>query len=72
MSMEPYSNDPIARQKTEVRSHARNGLILVGGGIGGGVALAILASSWSWLVLGLIVAVAGGVWSWTRIRKIVD
>ncbi|MCK7636675.1 hypothetical protein [Corynebacterium pygosceleis] len=70
MSIEKYPRNPIEQRKQAVRRHARAGVVCVGGGVVGGVVLALVASSWFWLILGLVIAVAGGVYNWRRIQAI--
>lgn len=72
MTIQPYHGNPIERRKQEVRKNARNAALCVGGGLGGGIALALLATSWFWLILGGIVAVAGGGYYWSKVRKGID
>lgn len=70
--MQPYGGgNPIELRKQEVRKNARNAAICVAGGVGGGVLLAFVSSSF-FLVLGLIVAVAGGAYYWSKVRKGID
>ena len=72
MTMQRRPNNPIEQRKQAVRKYTRNAALSVGGGVVGGVALALLASSWTWLILGLVVAVVGGVWNWNKVQKIVN
>lgn len=75
MTMQPRpSYNPIERKKYQVRKTARNGVIGVAGGLGGGLLLAFVmaGSSWPWLILGLSIAVISGVVSWQKINKIVN
>lgn len=72
MTIQPRPNNPIERRKAAVRRYSRNAVLSVGGGLGGGLVLAMLTSSLTWLVIGLIVAVVGGYHSWSRIQKIVN
>ncbi|HCG45538.1 hypothetical protein ACTXN7_11250 [Corynebacterium flavescens] len=72
MTMQPRPNNPIQKKKQEVRKHARNGVICVAVGLGGGFLLGLAATSFvTYMMLGIIVAVAGGVYNWSKIQKIV-
>lgn len=68
MSMQPHPYNPIEVRKQQTRRNARNALLCVVGGVGGGVVLALLWST-VWLVLGLLVAVGGGVYYGGKVRK---
>ncbi|QCB28771.1 hypothetical protein CENDO_07485 [Corynebacterium endometrii] len=72
--MQRRPNNPIEQRKQAVRKHAKNGVISVAAGVGGGVLAAFVftGSFWFWMSLGLIVAVAGGAYNWMRIQKIVN
>ena len=72
MSMQRYPRNPIEARKTAVRTYSRNAAVCVGGGVVGGIALGLLFTSWTWLTIGLVVAVGGGGYYWSRIRKIVN
>ncbi|MGP5571184.1 hypothetical protein ACTXN6_00515 [Corynebacterium casei] len=74
MTMQPRPNNPIELKKQKVRKYARNGVISVAVGVGGGLlgALVLAGSSWIWLSIGLVVAVVGGVSNWVKIQKIVN
>ncbi|QGU04976.1 hypothetical protein [Corynebacterium comes] len=72
MTMQRRPNNPIEQRKQAVRRYTRNAALSVGGGVVGGLALGLLFTSWSWLVLGLIVAVVGGFYNWNKIQKIVN
>lgn len=72
MTMQPRPNNPIQKKKQEVRKYARNGVICVAVGLGGGFLLGLAATSFvTYMMLGIIVAVAGGVYNWSKIQKIV-
>lgn len=71
MTMQPYNNNPIEARKREVRKNARSAAICVGGGIVGGVVLTLIFNVF-WLVLGLVVAVGGGAYYWSKVRKGID
>lgn len=70
--MQPYNQNPIEHRKGEVRKNARSAALCVGGGVAGGLVLSLLLTSWFWLVLGLIVAVGGGAYYWSKVRRGID
>ena len=74
MTMQRHPNNPIEKKKQDVRRYTRNGVVTVGGGIAGGLLLAFVmsGSSWFWLSLGLVVAVVGGVYNWSKVNRIVN
>ncbi|RNE49468.1 hypothetical protein [Corynebacterium alimapuense] len=72
MTMQNRPNNPIELRKQAVRRYTRNGALSVGGGMIGGVALAVLFGSWAWIIIGLVVAVVGGYRNWSKIQKIVN
>lgn len=72
MSMEKYPRNPIEQRKAAVRKHTRTGVTWVGAGVVGGVALTLLFTNWTWLILGLIIAVVGGVSSYRKITRIIN
>ena len=55
-----------------MRKYSRNAVLWAGGGVVGGVALGLIAGSWSLLILGFVVAVVGGVANWMKVQKIVN
>lgn len=72
MTMQPRPNNPIEKKKQQVRKYARNGIVSVAVGLGGGFLLGLAATSFvTYMMLGIIVAVAGGVYNWSKIQKIV-
>ena len=74
MSMQQRPNNPIAQRKQQVRKHSRNAVVCVVAGLGVGAVLGVLsaASFWAWMLVGAIVAVAGGGYNWLKIQKIVN
>ncbi|AGF72859.1 hypothetical protein [Corynebacterium halotolerans] len=73
MTMQNRPRNSIEARKTAVRKYSRNAAISVGGGVGGGLVLAfLLANSTFWLILGLVVAVVGGVYNWRKIQQVVN
>lgn len=74
MTMQRRPNNSIEKKKQDVRRYTRNGVVTVGGGIAGGLLLAFVmsGSSWFWLSLGLVVAVVGGVYNWSKVNRIVN
>ena len=74
MTMQRRPNNPIEKKKQDVRRYTRNGVVTVGGGSAGGLLLAFVmsGSSWFWLSLGLVVAVVGGVYNWSKVNRIVN
>jgi len=72
MSMQPRPQNPIELKKQQTRRNARNAAVSVVGGVGGGLALWLLLGSSFFLVLGLVVAVAGGVVYGNRVRRAIE
>ncbi|HCD1917197.1 TPA: hypothetical protein NBI62_000406 [Corynebacterium striatum] len=73
MTMQRRPNNPIELKKQQVRKYSRNAVVSVVGGVAGGVLLGwALTGFWTWMALGLIVAVVGGVYNWTKVQKIVN
>ncbi|EEI26765.1 MULTISPECIES: hypothetical protein [Corynebacterium] len=72
MSMQRYPQNPIERRKQAVRRYSKNGVLGVSGGVIGGLALWALTEEFSLMVIGLVVAVVIGVYSWTKVRSIVN
>ena len=70
--MSPYRNNPIEKRKQDVRKHMKAGAIGAGVAVVGGAALAVMAESFSLLILGLILAVVIGGYNWMKIQKIVN
>ncbi|WP_080794137.1 hypothetical protein [Corynebacterium pacaense] len=71
MSMERYPRNPIEKRKQEVRKNSRNAVISVAGGLGGGALMWLLADP-TWMVIGLIVAVVGGLYFYNKVRKTIN
>lgn len=73
MTLQPRPNNPIEARKQAVRKHSKNAALCVAGGIGGGLLMGWAATGfWIWMTLGLVVAVVGGVYNWTKVQKIVN
>lgn len=73
MTLQPRPENPIEARKQAVRKYTRNGLLSVGGGVVGGVALGLAFSSfWVWFSLGLVLAVVGGVYNYVQVQKIIN
>jgi len=72
MTMQRRPNNPIEQRKQAVRKYTRNAAVSVGGGVVGGLALGLLFTSWTWVILGLVVAVVGGFYNWNQVQKIVN
>lgn len=70
--MQQYPRNPIEKRKQEVRKNSRNAVVSVVGGIGGGALLWLLTGSASIMMLGLIVAVAGGLFFYNKVRKTIN
>lgn len=73
MTMQPRPNNPIQQRKDQVRKHARNGVISVAAGVGGGLLLAFLMTPSSlFLILGFVIAVVGGGYNAYKVNRIVN
>lgn len=72
MTLQPRPNNPIEARKQAVRRYTRNGALWVGGGVVGGVALGLLATSWVWVTIGLVIAVVGGVVNYNKVQQIIN
>ena len=70
--MQPRPNDPSAPRTAAVRPSSRNAVLWAGGGVAGGIAFGLIFSSWTFLFLGLVVAVAGGFTNWNKVQRIVN
>lgn len=70
--MQPRPNNPIDQRKAAVRKYSRDALVWAGGGLAGGIAFGLLMQSWTILVLGLVIGVAGGFVNWKKVQKIVN
>lgn len=55
-----------------MRKYSRNAALWAGGGVVGGIAFGLIFSSWAVLILGFVVAVAGGVTNWNKVQRIVN
>ncbi|MCQ9342313.1 hypothetical protein NQ015_00085 [Corynebacterium sp. 153RC1] len=72
MTLQPRPHNPIELRKQAVRKYSKRAVGSVAVGVVGGAALAVLATSWSWLVIGLVIAVVGGGYNWSKVQKIVN
>ncbi|WP_165242538.1 hypothetical protein [Corynebacterium lizhenjunii] len=73
MTLQPRPNNPIEQRKQAVRKHSRNVVVSVAAGAGVGLVGAwMFANEAAWLILGLIIAVVGGVYNWAKINKIIN
>lgn len=72
MTMQPRPNNPIEQRKAAVRKYSRDAIVWAGAGIAGGIAFGLLLESWTILVIGLVVGVAGGFVNWNKVQKIVN
>lgn len=72
MTLQPRPNNPIEARKQAVRKYTRDAAMWAGGGVAGGIALALLTQSWSILVIGFIIAVVGGGVNWNKVQRIVN
>ncbi|WP_018297050.1 hypothetical protein [Corynebacterium lubricantis] len=71
MSMQRRNPNPIQSRKDAVRKYSRNAVLWAGGGVVGGIALGLLMSSWTLLIIGFVVAVVGGVVNYNKVQKII-
>lgn len=72
MTIQPRPNNPIEQRKAAVRKYSRNAALWAGGGVVGGIAFGLIFSSSAVLILGFVVAVAGGVTNWNKVQRIVN
>ncbi|AKE41533.1 putative secreted protein [Corynebacterium kutscheri] len=72
MSMQRSPINAIEKRKQDVRVYSRNATISVIGGVVGGITLGLLASSWGLFILGLVIAVAGGLHYSNKVKKIIN
>lgn len=72
MTMQPRPNNPIEQRKQAMRKHMTAAAAWTGGGVVGGLVLALLTSTWSLLVLGFVIGVVGGYVNWNKAQKIVN
>lgn len=70
--MEIRPGSSIEQRKQAVRQHSRNAVVWAGGGIVGGLALGILAGSFTLFVVLAIIGIAGGVVNWRKVQNIVN
>lgn len=73
MTLQPRPSNPIQHRKDKVRKHSRNGVVSVVGGVGGGLLLGfLLAGTWFWVTLGMVIAVVGGAYNAHKVRQIIN
>ncbi len=73
MTMQNRPHNPIERRKAAVRQYTRNGVISVAAGVGGGVLMTLISGGGlMWLILGLVVAVVGGVHYYRKVQNIIN
>ena len=72
MQQFPQNNNPIELRKQAVRKYTQQGVMLTVGGVVGGLALWALFGHASWLIIGLVIAVAGGGVNYQRVTKILN
>ena len=72
MTMQNRPHNPIEQRKTAVRQYTRNGVISVAAGVGGGVLMTLISGGLMWLILGLVVAVVGGVHYYRKVQNIIN
>ncbi|EPD69980.1 hypothetical protein HMPREF1219_00925 [Corynebacterium pyruviciproducens ATCC BAA-1742] len=72
MNMQRYPQNPIERRKQAVRRYSKTGVIGVGGGVVGGLVLSLVAEDFSFLIVGLVIAVVVGIYSWSKVKGIVN
>ncbi|MCP1386689.1 hypothetical protein M5J20_00540 [Corynebacterium sp. TA-R-1] len=72
MTMQPRPNNPIEQRKQAMRKYMNNAAMWAGGGVAGGIALALLTQSWTLLIIGFVIAVAGGWTNWNKAQQIVN
>ena len=72
MTMQPRPNNPTEMRKQAMRKYMNNAAMWAGGGVAGGVVLALLTQTWSLLIIGFVIAVVGGWTNWNKAQKIVN
>lgn len=72
MTLQHRPSNPIELRKQEVRRHVKQGVLWVGGGLLGGLALMLLFHDYVYMILGAIVALVGGGVNWMKVSKIVN
>lgn len=69
--MERYPKNSIEKRKQEVRKNSRNAVASVAGGLGGGALMWLLADP-TWMFIGMIIAVVGGLYYYNQVRKTIN
>ena len=76
MTLQPRPRNPIEQRKLEVRRHARRGVISVAAGVGGGLALGVLGTTFMSFLTTLIFFSALGVllgyFEYRKIKEIIN
>lgn len=76
MTLQPRPRNPIEQRKLEVRRHARRGVISVAAGVGGGLALGVLGTTFMSFLTTLIFFSALGIllgyFEYRKIQEIIN
>lgn len=76
MTLQPRPRNPIEQRKLEVRRHARRGVISVAAGVGGGLALGVLSTTFTTFLTTLIffsaIGVLLGYFEYRKIQEIIN
>lgn len=70
--MEIRPGSSIEQRKQAVRQHSRSAVVWTAGGVVGGIAVGLLASSFTLFVVLAIIGIAGGVVNWRKVQNIVN
>ncbi|WP_342320016.1 hypothetical protein [Corynebacterium mayonis] len=72
MTLQPRPNNPIEQRKQAVRRYSRNAVLWAGGGVAGGIAMALITQSFGLLIIGFIIAVVGGFANYNKVQRIIN